>query len=400
MSKSLLISSMALLLLSAPAARADDADGAPELKGPVRVEVQAEATATADQQAPVKVYVHRREGPAGTVQVQVEAKGPKRTQPHQVQVLTSVSPMVVGSGYWIGLACSPARASLRAQLGLPEDQGLVVEMVVPDSPAAKAKIKRHDVLLNAGDKPLGNVPDLIDAIQAAKHKEVSIELIRGGKRQVVTIVPAKPPEDEAPTDVGEGPEGPLHALELLLKSLHEGEADEATQRALKYLKQLQRGEALRGPLRWRFVGPGAILPPGAWPRPPLPGNMSITITKKGDQPAKITVKQGGEKWEVTEEELDKLPDKVRPHVEGMLGRVVGGPKDHVRWLDFVPDWRAPLRPEARPEGPPETRRESPPEAGLQRRLEEMNRQIERLHKSIEELRERRPRTTDLPDDDS
>ena len=84
----------------------------------------------------------------------------------------------------------------------------------------------------------------------------------------------------------------------------------------------------------------------------------------------------------------------------MLGRVVGDPKDHVRWFDFVPDWRAPLRPEARPEGPPETRREGPPETRLQRRLEEMNRQIERLRKSIEELRERRPRTTDVPDDDS
>ena len=47
--------------------------------------------------------------------------------------------------------------------------------------------------------------------------------------------------------------------------------------------------------------------------------MSITITKTGDKPAEITVKEGDEKWEVSEKDLDKLPEKVRPYVDGMLG---------------------------------------------------------------------------------
>ena len=47
--------------------------------------------------------------------------------------------------------------------------------------------------------------------------------------------------------------------------------------------------------------------------------MSIVISKEGDQPAKIVVKRGDEKWEVTEKELDKLPADVRPHVEHMFG---------------------------------------------------------------------------------
>jgi len=377
MSKSFWISSTALLLLSAPLARADDAKGVAELKGPVRVEVQAEAISAADRESPVKVYVHRQEGPAGAVQVQVQTDGGRLIQPHTVQVLEAPAQPVARSGYWLGLGCSPAPAALRAQLGLPEDQGVVVEQVVPDSPAAKAEIKQYDVLVKAGDKPLKNVPDLIDAVGAAKDQELSIELIRGGKRMEIKVVPAKQPEVAPPGAT------PHEAFKKWMEGLHRPGAkfDEATKRALEqYLEQLKSGEALKGPMQWRFFGPGAILPPGPLPGAPLPGDMSISISKQGDQPAKITVKQGDQKWEVTEAELDKLPENVRPHVERMLGRAVGGPEGRVFRFDFAPDWERAIP--------------SPPEGRLEKRLEEMNKRIEQLRKSIEELRERRSRTNE------
>jgi hypothetical protein len=379
MSKSFWISGTALLLLSAPLARADDPKEGLELKGPMRVEVHAEAINAPDQQAPARVYVHRQEGPTGAVQVQVQTSGEKLVQPHLVQVLEAPLQPVVRSGYWLGLGCSPAPAALRAQLGLPDDQGVVVEQVMPDSPAARAEIKRYDVLVKAGEKPLKNVPDLIEAVGAAKDKELSLELIRGGKRMEIKVVPAKQPE-QAPPDAT-----PHEALKKWLEGLHRPGAkfDEATKRALEqYLDQLKSGEAWKGPMQWRFFGPGAILPPGAWPGAPLPGDMSISISKQGDQPAKITVKQGDQKWEVTEEELDKLPEKIRPHVERMLGRVVGA--DRFFRFDFVPDWERALP--------------SPPEGRLEKRLEEMNKRIEQLRKSIEELRERRSRTSSAPEE--
>ncbi len=40
--------------------------------------------------------------------------------------------------YWIGVRAEAATAALRAQLRLPEDQGVVVGEVMPDSPAQKA----------------------------------------------------------------------------------------------------------------------------------------------------------------------------------------------------------------------------------------------------------------------
>jgi len=379
MSKSFWISSTALLLLWAPLARADDAKEDPELKGPVRVEVQAEAIKAPDQQAPVRVYVHRQEGPAGAVQVQVQTNGEGLVQPHLVQMIEAPSQPVVRSGYWLGLGCSPAPAALRAQLGLPEDLGVVVEQVVPDSPAAKAEIKQYDVLVKAGDKPLKSVPDLIDAVGAARDKELSLELIRGGKRMEIKVVPAKQPE-VAPPGVT-----PHEAFKKWMEGLHRPGAsfDEATKRALEqYLEQLKSGEALKGPMQWRFFGPGAILPPEA--RPPLPGNMSIGISKQGDQPAKITVNQGDQKWEVTEEQLDKLPENIRPHVERMLGRAAGGPEGRVFRFDFAPDWERAIP--------------SPPEGRLEKRLEEMSKRIDQLRKSIEELRERRSRAGTAPEE--
>ena len=45
----------------------------------------------------------------------------------------------------------------RKKLELPDDQGLTVNAVLPESPAAKAGIKAQDVILTAGDKPLKGI---------------------------------------------------------------------------------------------------------------------------------------------------------------------------------------------------------------------------------------------------
>ena len=83
--------------------------------------------------------------------------------------------------------------ALRAQLNLPERQGLLVGVVVPGSPAAAAGIAQHDVLMRVGDKPLAEPRDLVEAVQAAKGGKLKIELIRGGKPKTIEVAPAKRP---------------------------------------------------------------------------------------------------------------------------------------------------------------------------------------------------------------
>lgn len=280
------------------------------------------------------------------------------------------------SEYWIGLECYPVQEALRAQLQLPDGQGLAVASVVPEGPAAKAGIQPHDVLLKADGKPLGKVQDLIDAVDAAKQETMKIELLRRGEPATVEATPAKrPAPDQA------GPIAPGSDWEQMRK----------------WLERMRPGEEGRPPIRFRFFHPGTILPPGAAVQPPLPEGMSIVIRKKGEQPAEIIVAQGDQKWEVNENELDKLPADVRPHVNRMLGR---GPQElggRFQFFDFVPEWAPPLATPDMGEKPSPSGEkvfEMPSEGRMEKRLESLERRLEQMRKSLDELRENRPRLRD------
>jgi len=257
------------------------------------------------------------------------------------------------SGYWLGVHCRPAGGPLRSQLGLADNQGLVVNLVVPDSPAEAVGIKRHDVLVTAGGKPLGEVAHVIEAVRAADGKQLKIELIRAGKREELTITPDKRPN---------------RVISVVPRKPGDVVADWDT--IHKWHKRVEPGEFGEGPMRFRFLRPGTILPPGPPPLPAIPGNLRVTITKQADKPAAIVVQRGEEKWEVTEKELDKLPDDIRPHIEQLLNPnppMLRGPVGHVPGVDRD-------RMEARM-------------AEILRRMEEVNRRWGRLHLLHEGMKE-------------
>jgi hypothetical protein len=87
----------------------------------------------------------------------------------------------------LGVQVSAPSPTLVDQLDLPKGQGLVVEEVVPESAAAKAGIKPHDVLLEINGK---SVPDkaeelvkLLEGIAAKKPVEAVV--LRKGKKETV-----------------------------------------------------------------------------------------------------------------------------------------------------------------------------------------------------------------------
>ncbi len=196
------------------------------------------------------------------------------------------------SDYWLGLECFPVDAVLRSHLSLGEAEGLVVEQVVPDSPAAKAELKQHDVLMKAGGKAIKTVADLVGAVDEAKETELTFEIIRAGKPMTIKATPAKRPEN-------------------VLRRVPDQRMDELRQ----WLERMQGEQP--GSSRYRILGPGAVVLPGSRD---LPKGMSVTITRSGGEPGKIIVKKDDQAWEISDKELDKLPDDVRPHVERMLGR--------------------------------------------------------------------------------
>lgn len=122
-----------------------------------------------------------------------------------IRALADYSRVVVGD-YMIGLDCTEADGALRAQLDLGET-GLVVRSPLEKSPAAEAGFQAYDVLIKAGDDELKSVQDLLDAVQAAEGKALSITLLRGGKEQTLEVTPVKrmdvtvPPPGADPKDI-------------------------------------------------------------------------------------------------------------------------------------------------------------------------------------------------------
>jgi serine protease Do len=79
-------------------------------------------------------------------------------------------------------------AKLRASVGLPERNGLLVRTVEPDSPAARAGVSVGDLLTTAGERELVTVDDLHEALDAARATgRLELHLVRGADEMDVTV---------------------------------------------------------------------------------------------------------------------------------------------------------------------------------------------------------------------
>ncbi len=248
--------------------------------------------------------------------------------------------------YWLGVQCRPVDEAMHAHLELPETHGLLVGEVVPGSPASKAGIKRHDVILTAAGSPLATPGDLVQAVESTGEKPLSLEVFRRGEVKKIAVTPSRRPKDLAGHGGIEGPE----AIGELFEEL-----------------KTEPGKSMR----FRFIRPGMILPHDAPCHPPLPDDVTVSIEKTGDKPLRITVTKKDRKWEVNEDELHTLPDEIRRYAEQMLGRTTIGPADPVELFDFFPDWAA---------------GGATQDAMIEQRLEAMNRQLDQLRRGMEQLR--------------
>jgi membrane-associated protease RseP (regulator of RpoE activity) len=81
----------------------------------------------------------------------------------------------------------PPEPPLAAQLDLPKGQGLVLEEVSPNAPAAKAGMKSHDILLElAGKSVLSSNTAFGELLKGVKPNTlVDIVVIRKGKKKTI-----------------------------------------------------------------------------------------------------------------------------------------------------------------------------------------------------------------------
>jgi C-terminal processing protease CtpA/Prc len=112
-----------------------------------------------------------------------------------------------------GITLQPVSDSLRAQLALPAGRGVLVTALAGDGPAAQAGLKENDILVGVHDNPLASADDLVKELKAAGESPVRLRIIRGGKPSTldvhpiyrVTIGPASAKEAEWYIGIGVNP---------------------------------------------------------------------------------------------------------------------------------------------------------------------------------------------------
>ena len=87
----------------------------------------------------------------------------------------------------LGIALAPARAArrMRAAVGLPERDGLLVRGVQEGTPAAAAGVEQGDLLVGVNGRPLSSVDELFDALEAGGG--LSLDVLRGTEERTVEV---------------------------------------------------------------------------------------------------------------------------------------------------------------------------------------------------------------------
>ena len=244
--------------------------------------------------------------------------------------------------YWIGVGSAPVPPVASAQLGLPENTGLVIEDVVADSPAAKAGLAKNDILTAVGDKTLQSLEDLITAVQASEGKEISITYFRGGKEQTAKLTPAERPKE------------------------HFAFTGEGQRYEVQVFKSDDAGV--------QFVQPGVVFTR----KIEMPKELAISVTRKDKEPATAEVTVDGKKYQATLETVDQLPESVREHVRALLSG--GGPQMMMARMRGMPGMQPPVA------VPTHVRAVQP----IEQQLQEIQKKIDALQKALESLQKAPP----------
>ena len=104
------------------------------------------------------------------------------------------APQVQAKKAWLGVVLAPVPDVVATQLSdiVPENQGVMVQAVSPNSPAAKAGLQAYDIILgfnNGKDtQQIYSAKQLAGLIASSKPKdEIGLNLVRKGKKQDIKV---------------------------------------------------------------------------------------------------------------------------------------------------------------------------------------------------------------------
>lgn len=109
---------------------------------------------------------------------------------------------------WMGVEVLPVDDVLARQFGLPDKEGVLVNGVMPGSPAEKAGLKRGDVIREFNGMKVSSQEALVDAVGRTPPKTaVKVRLIREGKPAELSLVTGEMPAEPGEKDSEEEPSG-------------------------------------------------------------------------------------------------------------------------------------------------------------------------------------------------
>lgn len=107
------------------------------------------------------------------------------------QLLVDLSSTLV-DGNGLGIDVSAPDATLRAQLGLEPETGLVIKSAPEESRGAKAGLKVHDIIVECNGQKIGDTEKLRDLLEAADGQSVKLRVLRQGKSLDLQATPKNP----------------------------------------------------------------------------------------------------------------------------------------------------------------------------------------------------------------
>ena len=175
-----------------PVARADDPTATVVEGKPLNITVSATAEATGDAGSqPPRVVVVADEtvdasgAPAEAKAITIRLVGDGQGVVFEGNAATGAEAKQVP---FIGVVTSPLGEQVRAQTTLSEDIGLSVDVVSPDSPAAKAGLKAHDILAKYDDQLLCAAVQLSALVKrTGSGNKATLTVLRAGKELPIEV---------------------------------------------------------------------------------------------------------------------------------------------------------------------------------------------------------------------
>lgn len=250
--------------------------------------------------------------------------------------------------YWVGVQLAPTPEILQKHVERLKDGAAMVAGVAPDSPADKAGLKAGDHVLKVNDEMITSPEQMVEIVRNCDGKAITVRVLRGLDIESLTVQPEEAPEDmwSASPQIESVPLAPSQRL--------------------------------------RFFGPGQMVPPQVRLQAldkDMPQNLMIRVEKKGDGPATLHIERDGQKWSVTEDQIDQLPEDLQPVAKKYLtfsntGNIIIGGQD----VPFI-ELQEMLK-EVGPQGLPGN---ADFEQRMQEEMKQMHEMIRKMHERMERM---------------